>query len=239
VKYIDYTFEMPSQNLAFEEMLLDLCETGREDETLRFWEPPQFFVVLGWANRVNDEVDLQACQARNIPVLRRCSGGGTILQGPGCVNYALVLRLPEGSDIRDIGATNALILERHRQALEPLVGQSVHRRGTSDLALGSLKFSGNAQRRLKNTVLFHGTFLLKMDLSLMETVLRTPSRQPEYRESRSHRQFLTTAPLQRAPLKAALRGAWNAQEPLASWSQNEIDRRVQERYGQDAWNLKF
>ena len=239
MKYIDYTFEKPAQNLAFEEMLLDLCETGREDEMLRFWEPSQYFVVLGWSNRAHQEVNVEACEAHNIPILRRCSGGGTVLQGPGCLNYALILRPPQGADLRDIEATNAHILERHRQVVEPLLGQSVQRQGTSDLTLGSLKFSGNAQRRLKNAVLFHGTFLLDMDLALMEKVLRMPARRPEYREGRAHDAFVTTVPLPRAGLKQALRRAWNAQETLSGWSLADVDSRVQERYSQDAWNRKF
>ena len=50
-------------------------------------------MVVGYANQVEVEVNVPACTARGIPILRRCSGGGTVVQGPGCLNYAVVLRI--------------------------------------------------------------------------------------------------------------------------------------------------
>ncbi|MEI9961800.1 MAG: hypothetical protein WDM76_11895 [Limisphaerales bacterium] len=64
--------------------------------------------------------------------------------------------------------------------------------GHTDLALHGLKFSGNSQRRKKNFLLFHGTFLLNFDLALVGELLRMPSLQPNYRQSRSHDEFITT-----------------------------------------------
>ena len=58
---------------------------------LRFWEPNKPFVVVGYANQAAREVDLEACRKLGIPVFRRCTGGGTVLQGPGCLNYSLDL----------------------------------------------------------------------------------------------------------------------------------------------------
>src|SRR5690242_14068944 len=95
MKHLDLTLPSPAENLAADEALLDQCEAGAEGEILRFWEPREAFVVLGYANRAALEVDLPACQAHQIGVFRRCSGGGTVLQGPGCLNYSVILRIPE------------------------------------------------------------------------------------------------------------------------------------------------
>ena len=69
----------PEENLACDEVLLDLCERGGGDELLRFWALPQYFVVVGYANKASTEVDLPLCRQLGIPVLRRCTGGGTVL----------------------------------------------------------------------------------------------------------------------------------------------------------------
>src|ERR1039458_3609667 len=91
MRHLDLTIPSPAENLACDEALLDWCESGTGAECLRFWESPEPFVVVGYANKVETEVNVAACEARKIPILRRCSGGGTVAQGPGCLNYALIL----------------------------------------------------------------------------------------------------------------------------------------------------
>src|SRR5713226_6021948 len=81
---------------------------------------------------------------------------------------------------------------KSRSLMQPsLPGDPVTVEGFTDLAVNGLKFSGNAQRRKRRCLLFHGTFLLDLDLALVEKLLRPPSRQPAYRENRSRAEFLT------------------------------------------------
>src|SRR4029077_18373734 len=93
MKWLDLTLPTPAENLACDEALLDQCEAGQGEGVLRFWEPPGLFVVVGYANPVATEVNAAACREHGIPIFRRCSGGGTVLQGPGCLNYALILKI--------------------------------------------------------------------------------------------------------------------------------------------------
>src|SRR5262252_10196626 len=113
--FCDLTLPSPEENLACDEALLDLAEEGRGDEVLRVWEPRHYFVVLGYSNKAAVEVNLPFCRLHTIPVLRRCTGGGAVLQGPGCLNYSLILRA-EG-DLHNIPSTNNYILKRHQTAL--------------------------------------------------------------------------------------------------------------------------
>src|SRR5712671_1514459 len=142
---LDLTLGSPAENLACDEALLDWCETGQRDGVLRFWEPREYFVVLGYANKAAVEVNIEACQKRGVPVFRRCTGGGAVLQGPGCLNYSLVLRI--AGALQSITQTNCFVMQRNREALQPLINGKVEVRGQSDLAIGDLKFSGNSQRR--------------------------------------------------------------------------------------------
>lgn len=228
MELLDFTFQAPEHNLACDEALLELAEEAPGWEALRLWSPHQPFVVLGCSNRAEREVRLEACQKLRLPVLRRCTGGGTVLQGPGCLNFSLVLSVHRDPALRTIAGTNAYILQRHRQIVESLLSQPVQIRGSTDLTLGSLKFSGNAQRRKRVALLYHGTFLLRLDLRLMEQVLPLPSRQPDYRNGRSHRGFLTRLPVEAQALREALVRLWGATELFGTALFYNIFRRLRQ-----------
>ncbi|MDD5140252.1 MAG: lipoate--protein ligase family protein [Verrucomicrobiales bacterium] len=237
----------PAEQLASDEALLDWCENGHGEETLLFWEPCKTFVVVGYANKVETEVNVAACAANGIPIFRRCSGGGTVLQGAGCLNYALVLRITGDGPLRNITSANQFIMERNRMAIETLPPKSALRiphsaisvRGHTDLCLDDLKFSGNSQRRKKNFLLFHGTFLLNFDLALIGEFLRMPSQQPEYRASRSHDDFLVNLNLPAGQVKAALQKVWGATDELQNFPEQETRQLAAQKYSTDAWNLKL
>jgi lipoate-protein ligase A len=237
--YLDLTLDTPAENLACDEALLDLCEEERA-EILRFWESRQHFVVVGYGNRIESEVNVEACRARGIPILRRCTGGGTVVQGPGCLSYALTLRIPESGSLTTVTGTNQLVMERNRAVLEDLLGIPVSVQGHTDLAMPSreiswLKFSGNAQRRRRASILFHGTFLCAFDLQIIEAVLCNPSKQPEYREKRGHSDFVVNLAASADSIRRAVRSAWDARECSQPVSPAAVSRLVHEKYGNSAW----
>ena len=239
MKLLDLTLPTPEDNLACDEALLDYCEAVGGDEVLRFWEPRQYFVVLGYANKTENEVDLVACTAENIPVFRRCSGGGTVLQGPGCLNYSLILGIDEAGPLHSISSTNCFVMKRQQEALRAILDKPIEVKGHTDLALENLKFSGNAQRRHKNHLLFHGTFLVDFDLPLIGKFLHQPARQPQYRQNRSHENFLRNLNADSASIKKALRTAWQATEPWQVIPTETINKLVTEKYSRREWNLRF
>jgi lipoate---protein ligase len=237
MKHLDLTLASPAANLSCDEALLDACEDGSAGEVLRFWQPEQCFIVVGYSNEVAREVNVAACRQAGLGIFRRCSGGGTVLQGPGCLNYSLVLRIDGHTALESIAGANRLIMERQRAALADLLRQPVEVKGCTDLAVGRLKFSGNAQRRKRHALLFHGTFLLHFDLSLMDRFLQMPSRQPDYRAGRAHDRFLMNLDVAAAAVQDALREAWGAHTPLSDVP--DCQRLVEEKYARDDWNLKF
>src|SRR5437660_3329384 len=257
VKYLDLTFPTPAENLACDEALLDWCDAGDGLEMLRFWEPRQYFVVVGDSNRVEREVNVEACRELGIPILRRCSGGGTVLQGPGCLNYSLILRMDSYPALQTVTSTNRFVMERNRAALEPLLTRSsrlkealtsnsslrtphsaLSVRGHTDLVLEDRKFSGNAQRRKRHAVLFHGSFLLDFDIALIERVLRMPSKQPDYRRSRSHGEILMNWNVSAKAVKAALRQAWRAIGESKGVTREQTQKLGLEKDTNEAWNFK-
>lgn len=236
---IEAPFASPEETLAADEVLLDLCEADPGFETLRFWVPDRFFVVVGYGNQVEAEVDTGFCQTAGIPVLRRPSGGGTVLQGPGCLNYCLTLRFDPTGPLCSISAANRWIMERNRAALQAVLGQPVEVQGHTDLTVGGRKFSGNAQRRLKHALLFHGSLLLDMDLDLIAKTLRMPSRQPAYRNHRPHTEFVTNLHVPGSAIREALVQAWDAIPFQGALPRERVQALAREKYSTPAWNRRF
>ena len=239
MKYLDRTLRTPQENLALDEALLDACEEGSSDEILRFWEPREHFVVLGYSNKSRTEVNLETCKKLGLPVLRRCSGGGTVLQGPGCLNYSVLLQIHGDPPLVKITEANAFIMNRNRNALNTLLDDKALIQGCTDLTLQGVKFSGNSQRRRRQFLLFHGTFLLNLDLALMEQALAMPSQQPQYRRQRRHQEFVTNLNLPPDQIKHTLKTVWKAdveEEPIL---EQRVERLIREKYSTDAWNFKF
>jgi lipoate-protein ligase A len=208
MKHLDLTLKTPQENLALDETLLDLCDQNDGEETLRFWSPKHYFVVLGYSNDAKVEVHRPYCLKKSIPILKRVSGGGTVLQGPGCLNYSLILKIKYHEGLQSITSTNRYIMDRHAAALAKLLKQPVEVKGHTDLVINNLKFSGNAQRRKREAVLFHGTFLLDFDMTMIEKTLKMPSKEPDYRKNRKHTDFLMNLGASQAHIKECLKNIW-------------------------------
>ena len=224
-RLLDLTLPFPAENLALDEVLLEELDERGGAPILRFWESDCPFVVLGRASRVADDVDLTTCEKDGLPILRRASGGGTVLQGPGCLSYAFVLPLEWNPDLASIRTTNRFVLERLAATLrqwEPTTSV----RGISDLAIDGRKISGNAQRRTRNALLFHGTILHGMRADLVARYLKHPSRQPDYRSDRPHRMFLRTLNAPPQAMKQAIASAWNAMPMDHEWPKARMPRTI-------------
>ena len=189
---IDRTFDSPADNLSFDESLF-----ASGYEALRFWESRVPFVVMGRSGRPEEEVNVDACAAAGVPVLRRSSGGGTVLQGPGCLNYCLSLSLEDRIALADIPKSYEILLSEIARVLR-LTGLQVR---CTDILLHGRKVSGSAQRRTRGWLLHHGTLLCGMDPGMIERFLPEPRRQPPHRERMTHREFLGVLPLAAEEIK--------------------------------------
>lgn len=234
---LDLTCAESAQNLALDEALLDEAEEGlAPGEILRLWEPAAPLVVVGRSSQVDREVRLDECRRRGIPVLRRASGGAAIVAGPGCLMYAVLLSYARHPELRMLDEAHQYVLRRVAAGLATL-NIAAEICGTSDLALGGRKFSGNSLRCKREYFLYHGTLLYDFDLSLISSLLGVPPRVPEYRENRPHQEFVTNLQVSREPLANCLVRAFGASETIADWPTDRMQRLVEQRYGRDSWNF--
>ncbi|QDU97443.1 lipoate--protein ligase family protein [Lignipirellula cremea] len=238
MKLLELTLPTAAENIALDEALLEQAEAaGHPDETLRLWMSPEPIVVIGRSSQVEVEVHLEDCDARRIPVLRRCSGGASIVAGPGCLMYALVLSYDLRPTLRAIDEAHRLVMSTIAQSLRS-VQADVDVQGVCDLTLGERKFSGNALRCKRTHLLYHGTLLLDFPLEEIGRCLRTPPRQPDYRRRRNHDDFVANLRLPEAPVRQALINAWAAEFRRETWPQAKVAALVAEKYADDEWNRR-
>ncbi len=235
---LELTLPNAAENLALDEALLDGCAAGEiACGVFRLWEPDHYFVVLGRSSRPELEVNLDACRQQSIPVLRRTSGGGTILAGPGCLMYAVVLGFHKYPELRAIDRAHQFVRQRLAESLAPLV-PGIHTVGTSDLAIDTgdqslQKISGNSLRAKRTHLVYHGTLLYDFDLARITQFLATPTREPTYRDGRSHREFVANLPVSREQVVTALLTGWQVRGSLAAWPEERTKEIVRKKYIDD------
>ena len=179
----------------------DATSPAAARERLLVWESARPAVMVPRQGDPAAWVHVAACAARGIPLLRRESGGGAVVVGPGCLNVALVLSLDRRPWLADVGCSYDWLLGRVAGVLA-IDGVAIR---ATDLALRERKFAGHAQRRVRGVLLHHGVLLYDFDLDLVDALLPEPPRRPAWRGDRTHREFLTNAPLARDEIVRRLR----------------------------------
>jgi len=239
MKLLKLTLESATANIALDEALLESAELDdKSSEVLRLWEPRNPAVVVGRSSPVEKEVNLEFCRANGIEVFRRCSGGQSIVTGPGCLMYAVLLDYRRRPELRMLEKAHQFVMGNMAAALNS-ISIEAELEGTSDLTLNGRKFSGNALRCKRNWLVYHGTMICDFEIDLIARCLGDPIRQPDYRSQRSHQDFLTQLPTSAELLSAAIAQQWDATEQLESWPSELTDQLVAQKYSQPEWTFKI
>src|SRR6516164_6259043 len=232
--FLDLTLPTLEENLALEEALLLQAEAGSGGEVLRIWEWQKPAVVLGSGRKIVDDVDESACAADGVPILRRSSGGGTVLLGKGCLLFSLVLAYERSVQLREIPGSYRFILGELCRGLEELF-PGITPAGTSDLAIGRRKCSGNSQQRKHRFLLHHGTLLYDYNIHDVGRYLLLPRHQRKYRGGRSHEAFLMNLPAGAGQLQKQMRKTWEAEDVLDGWPKGIVEQLAREKYSNGEW----
>jgi len=149
----------PWNNLAREELLLDALAPGRSALALYVNRP---CVVLGRHQNPLREARLEELARRNVPLVRRPTGGGTVWHDEGNLNWSLLLP----KDGYDRGTVTRAVAA----ALAPL-GLDLEPGEKGDLFLKGKKVAGAAYLFRRDRVLHHGTLLCQAALGDLRGVL--------------------------------------------------------------------
>jgi lipoate-protein ligase A len=168
---------------------------------LALWLPAGgLTAVIGLSQDPDRELELAAMRRDGVGLVRRQSGGGAVLLGPGVLCWEAVaplawLEARGEAGIRDAYAALSRPLAESLRRL----GAPVFPAGISDLSVGggspgkpARKLGGTAQFRKRDRVLVHGSLLLDLDPAGFSRYLKMPSEAPAYRAGRDHAEFCRT-----------------------------------------------
>ena len=142
MKLLRLTLDRPAENLALDEALVETADNSQtHDEVLRLWEPKQNSVVIGRSTPLHAEVDVAWCQENGIPMYRRVSGGASIVTGPGCLMYAVLLDLRQRPHLRMLDQAHRFVMQTMATALQS-IGIASEIKGTCDLTIDWSKSLG-------------------------------------------------------------------------------------------------
>jgi lipoate---protein ligase len=237
ISLLDLTLETVPENLALDEALLIQAHDRQRGGILRFWEAQSLAVILGASRRLAEDVRVGECQADGVPILRRSSGGGTVVVGPGALNVTVVLPETAAPGLSAVASAQQFVLEKMASALkttELLVAVE----GLGDLTITGRKFGGSAQRRVRDWFLVHSSILYDFPLDRISRYLTMPGRQPAYRGGRSHDDFLMNLGLPRKILHDAIRAAWSPAfelSPTTEVPHELVKNLLSERFANRSW----
>lgn len=250
MQFLNLTLAQTSENLALDEALLERAESSLNEkqpaeldlEIARIWRPQQTAVILGRGSKYQEEVDLEFCQQNGIPILRRHSGGASVVIGPGSFLYSVVISFSLRPELRDLTLAHQFVMSRVRQSLLKFV-PGLEIQGVCDLTYQSKKVSGNSLKVARHHFMYHGTILYQFDLERLARCLLTPPRQPEYRQGRPHSDFVANLPVLDPALfeeqfPAEFQRAWGTDSELQAWPETETGKLATEKYSTDDWNFR-
>lgn len=163
----------------------DLLDRGLAPS--RIWTPEKICLVIGHSQEIDKELRVDNVAADRVPVYRRRSGGGAVLLTPSCLCVALRFKKTPSLGIHDCFAMGSGVIAR---AVKKTLGLDLASRGISDLACGERKVVGCSLYMPRDFALYLASILIEADYEGMDRYLAHPSKEPEYRARRSHRDFV-------------------------------------------------
>lgn len=153
--------------------------------------PATPYVCIGRHQDPTQEVDLDFCAERGIPVFRREVGGGAVYLDGDQLFYQLVLPLdhPLGQGDKE---------SVYRRLLAPVVqtyqgiGIDAHYKPVNDILAGGRKISGNGAAEIEGSLVLVGNLILDFDYEMMSRVLRVPDEKFRDRLHKTLQDNLTT-----------------------------------------------
>ncbi|MFB3160511.1 biotin/lipoate A/B protein ligase family protein [Neobacillus sp. 179-J 1A1 HS] len=195
-RFIDSGNCSPSFNMALDEALLDWHSEGKIPPVIRFygWDPAT--LSIGYFQKVEKEIDLEAVKAHGLGFVRRPTGGRGVLHEHE-LTYSVIVSedhpempktvteayrvISEGilKGFHHLGLEAYFAVPRtdeERSALKnPRSAVCFDAPSWYELVVEGRKVAGSAQTRQKGVILQHGSILLDLDEDKLFSLFKYPS----------------------------------------------------------------
>ena len=169
-----------------EQLLLEEALLRTTDQNwciLNHGSPPR--IVMGISGKPEKLVDTSKMASAPIPLIKRYSGGGTVIVDSDTLFVSFIFQ----KEIHSFPCYPEPILRWSEKFYQEALGIPDFQLRENDYVIGEKKCGGNAQYIKKNRFVHHTTFLWDFNPSHMDYLLH-PEKTPKYRGGRSHNAFL-------------------------------------------------
>jgi lipoate-protein ligase A len=169
--------------------LPDIELLQKKSNQFMFWIPDKVYIVLGASNNPDDTLNMDNVTTDKITVLKRPSGGQAVILTPNNIIIAAVFFDRNNLNPKEVFQyINKLIIA----VIEKDGIQNLSMMGISDIAISGKKILGSAIYRSKEALLYHAVLNLGEPVTTFERYLKHPSKEPDYRQGRTHSEFVTS-----------------------------------------------
>lgn len=223
-------------HLATEEYLLRHFDL--KEDILYIWPGSRAFV---FGRNQNPYIEIHPRYIKDLSILslRRVSGGGTIFQDEGTINFSIITK-----DYRDK-------INDYQHFLNPLInllkshGLNAYFKPKSHLFVDEYKISGNAQAFINNRLMHHGTILFDTNLDVINDALINYHRDASGHQVLSNKQSvinlksflkMTQEDLSNKLIQQFTKDLNISNTPLSHLDVDKINQLVEEKYRTWDWN---
>jgi lipoate-protein ligase A len=195
-RYIDSGNCSPAFNMALDEVLLEWHSKGKIPPTIRFygWDPAT--LSIGYFQKVEKEINLEAVKKYQLGFVRRPTGGRGVLHDKE-LTYSVIVSeehpemprtvteayrvISEGilQGFKNLGLDAYFAIPRtneEKQGLKsPRSAVCFDAPSWYELVVEGRKVAGSAQTRQKGVILQHGSILLDLDEDLLFDLFKYPN----------------------------------------------------------------
>ena len=193
-----------------------LAHLGRE--SLSLVSPARPYVCIGYHQDADQEVDLEFCKARGIPVFRRDLGGGAVYLDGNQLFFQLILH----RDNPEVPKRKEFF---YRKFLEPVIrvyrtlGIEAVYKPINDVIVEARKISGTGAGEIGECVVFVGNLIVDFDYDMMCRVLKVPDEKFRDKVKKTLRENLST-------IRREL-----GEEQASKWDEAALNAMMAEEFG--------
>lgn len=208
-RFIDSGDCSPAFNMALDEALLEWHSEGKIPPTIRFygWNPPT--LSIGYFQKVEKEIDMEAVKKHGLGFVRRPTGGRGVLHDQE-LTYSVIVseahpKMPqtvteayrvisqgilEGFRFLGLDAYFAVPKTEEEKAdlKNPRSAVCFDAPSWYELVVEGRKVAGSAQTRQKGVILQHGSILLDLDEEILFSLFKYPNERVKERLRQNFKQ---------------------------------------------------
>jgi len=162
---------------------------SEKDYDYYLWHPDDNYIVLGRANKPDIALETNLVEQDNVKVYKRPSGGETVILTPNTLVISVKVKI--GNELNTQKYFRE-INDKIMDALSSLGVKNLSMKGISDISIGDKKILGSSIYLRKKTLFYHAVLNISESIDFISKYIKHPTKEPDYRKGRSHKEFVTS-----------------------------------------------